>query len=256
MGTWISHLRIAEKTLAHLSDVEPTAFIFGSLAPDSGIPNDDGSAYDPPKEVTHFIRNGNNEYFVCDLHFYRQYLLPVDHAQDPFVYSFLLGYFFHLICDRLWAERIGSASREAYQDLFTTHPEAEAWNLIKEDWYGLDHLFLRQHPEFNTWQVYLNSLIPQIPLPFLSQANYASQVEYIRGYYANPPLDRPLERSYPYMNEPTMTRFVDESAASLLKIKRLLLACPPPEALESATKLLPSIDTTPFPLPLGDSPLI
>ena len=252
MGTWISHLRIAEKTLAHLGDVEPAAFFFGSLAPDSGVPNDDWSAYDPPKEVTHFIRNGENEYFVCDLHFYRQYLQPVDHAQDPFTYSFSLGYFFHLICDRLWAERIGSSSRTAYPDLFSSHSETEAWNLIKKDWYDLDHLFLQQRPSFEAWQVYFNSPIPQIPFPFLVQANYESQVNYIREFYANPPQESSLVRPYPYLNEASMLRFIEDSASSLLKIKRLLLACPPPEGLDSATQLLPSTDTLPLPLPLGD----
>ena len=55
MGTWISHLRIAEQLLTAMPQLDEVAFIYGNLAPDSGLPNADWSAFDPPKEVTHFL---------------------------------------------------------------------------------------------------------------------------------------------------------------------------------------------------------
>ena len=252
MGTWISHLRIADKLLDRLTEVDSTAFIFGSLAPDSGVPNDDWSEYDPPKQITHFLVNGPGENNIHDLDFFRQYLQNCDRKAEPEIYSFRLGYFFHLVCDRLWAERIGTTSRESYPDLFASHSEADAWNLIKKDWYDLDHLYLQRHPDFNPWQIYLTAPIPQISLPYLDQAAYESQVAYIRGFYTDPANQNGLERPYPYMNETTMETFVTGSANSLLKIRRLMLACPPPEGLDSAVRLLPSTDTAPLQPPLGD----
>jgi hypothetical protein len=47
VGTWISHLRIAETLLAHLPDLDEVAFAYGNLAPDSGIPNTDWSWFGP-----------------------------------------------------------------------------------------------------------------------------------------------------------------------------------------------------------------
>ena len=67
MGTWIAHLRVAENLLPHLGSVDEVAFAYGSLAPDSGLPNADWSAFDPPKEVTHFLRPGEDEGRIKEL---------------------------------------------------------------------------------------------------------------------------------------------------------------------------------------------
>ena len=56
MASWIIHLRIADELLRHLGPVDETAFIFGNLAPDSGVPNEDWSAFYPPTSVSHFKR--------------------------------------------------------------------------------------------------------------------------------------------------------------------------------------------------------
>jgi hypothetical protein len=252
MGSWISHLRIAEILVNHLHDLDQVAFTFGNLAPDSGIPNADWTSFNPPKEISHFIPAGCSENNVHDLVFYRQYVEPLDRFQDIFTYSFLLGYFFHLVCDRLWSEKIGKTSREAYPDLFNTLTELEAWDKIKEDWYALDQRYLRDHPNCLTWQLFSISVIPQIPLPFIEQSSFEHQVRYIREFYSNPSPHWNLDRPYPYLNEVTMQRYVDESASSLLKIKRLLSACPPPDRLDSATMLLTSFETASFSIPLGD----
>jgi hypothetical protein len=74
MGTWISHLRIAEKLLQFFPALDEVTFTFGNLSPDSGVPNADWTGFDPPKEVTHFLRKGGGEDDIHDLVFYRQYL--------------------------------------------------------------------------------------------------------------------------------------------------------------------------------------
>ncbi len=67
MGTWICHLRIAEKLLPHFPELDKTTFAFGNLAPDSGIPNETWTEFDPPKEVTHFLQKGEGEDMIRDL---------------------------------------------------------------------------------------------------------------------------------------------------------------------------------------------
>jgi len=254
MGSWISHLRIAENLLGRLSGLDEVGFTFGCLAPDSGKPNADWTVFDPPKEVSHFLSGGEGENSVQDLRFYRQYLLPYDRRQDPAVYSFLVGYFVHLVSDRLWSAKVGKASRQYYADLFNGRAEFAAWDIIKEDWYGLDHLYVRAHPDCLFWRVFLVQPIPASALPFVPQDSFERQMQHIREYYSQPSPDLVLDRRFPYLNEATMARYVDETSASLVKIMRLLAACPPPEGLDSATLLLTSGETAPFAAPLGDLP--
>lgn len=130
MGTWIAHLRIAENLLLHLPGLDEVAFVYGSLAPDSGVPNADWTVFDPPKEVTHFHERGQGEVAVRDLVFYQRYLSPIDPADDLEVYSFRMGYFFHLIADALWAKKIVKTTRNAFGSEIQAD-RAQAWERIK-----------------------------------------------------------------------------------------------------------------------------
>jgi len=118
MGTWITHLRIAENLLKHIPKLDEITFTFGNLSPDSGIPNADWTVFDPPKEVTHFLHRGEEEDSIHDLVYYQQYLSDVKPEDDIQLYSFRLGYFFHLICDVLWAKRIIAATQQQFRDIF------------------------------------------------------------------------------------------------------------------------------------------
>jgi hypothetical protein len=252
MGTWISHLRIAENLFSSIPNLDETAFTFGNLAPDSGLPNADWTEFDPPKAVSHFITEGKSEKNISDLVFYRSHLLPLDRRQDPVRFSFLIGYFFHLVSDRLWTERVDSSFRTVHQVLFETHSETEAINIIKDDMYGLDQRYVRDHPENLFWRVFLQAPIPQVNLEFVRQEAFEHQVNFIRDFYAHPSSDWVLDRPYPYINEAAMTKYVNETSASLSKIARLLSAMPPPEALNSAVTLLTSDETSVFQAPIND----
>lgn len=252
MGSWISHLRIAENVLSQINWLDETAFTFGNLAPDSGLPNADWTQFDPPKEVSHFLPSGAGEGAAQDLVFYREYVSPVDRSQNPVLASFLIGYFAHLVSDHLWAERIGKASREAFAPLFEANPEVKAWDMIKEDWYALDQRYVRDHTDCLFWRVFLQAPIPQSPLPFVRQDAFEHQMAYIRDFYSHPTEGWVLDRPYPYLSETSMQRFVDETSTALVRILRLLATLPAPEGLTSATSLLTSAETAPFTPPLGD----
>jgi hypothetical protein len=94
--------------------------------------------------------------------FFRNHVKPVDRSQSNELYSFLLGYFTHLISDRLWAEKIGKASRQAYASLFESGSEVKAWDTIKEDWYALDQRYVRDFPDCLFWKVFLTAPIPAL----------------------------------------------------------------------------------------------
>ena len=252
MGTWISHLRIAEELLRGITNLDEVGFTFGSLAPDSGLPNEDWSEFNPPKSVTHYLPEGSGEHGTRDLLFFRKFVggyPPV----SRFDFGFKLDYFIHLVCDHLAAERFGQSSREYYDKLFQEKSASEAWDLIKADWYGLDHLYLREHPQSLFWKVFLPARIPLNPIPFIPQSAFVHQMKYIKEYYSLPDENRVLDRRYPYMNEKTMSRYIQDSVNSCFKILGSLRDKDPDSKFTSAVELLSTKERAPLPPPLGDS---
>jgi hypothetical protein len=252
VATWIGHLRVAENLLSKIPYLDQVAFTFGNLAPDSGIPNADWTQFDPPKEVTHFLRNGEGENEVHDLEFYHLHLASLAPDGDPARYAFILGYFFHLLCDRLWAQRIWVPSRHAYASLVSEHGEHQAVEMIKTDWYGLDLRYVRDHPESNFWRVFRSAPNPPQYLPFVSEVALAQQFDYIRRFYGEPDSTWILDRAYPYLNEVTMARWVADVTVSLLKIYSRLDELALLDGTPSALALLNESEIAPYSQPLGD----
>lgn len=251
MGTWISHLRITEKLLDHFPEVDETTFTFGNLSPDSGIPNADWTEFDPPKEVTHFLRRGEEEHAIHDLDYYQQYLADVKPADDIHLYSFRLGYFFHLICDIMWAKRIGAATRQQFKGLFQKD-RRKAVSLVKDDWYGLDQLYVRAHPESNFWRVIMANPNPPSYLPFVKDEALHQQYGHIRRYYSEQEDQWFLSIPYQYLNEATMSRIVNDSIEAVLLIHGRLQAEGNRDGLPSSVSLLPEYLTAPYGEPLGN----
>lgn len=251
MGTWISHLRIAENLLAQLPHLDEIGFTFGNLAPDSGLPNADWSEFDPPKTVSHFLVEGSAESGTRDLLFYREYLAGIKPV-DAFRYSFLLGYFVHLVSDHLAAERFGQSITVYYATLFQDNSASEAWDIVKTDGYGLDQCYVRDNRESLFWRVFLPTPIPQSPIPFIPQAAFVHQMSYIKEFYSNPDSTWKLDRPFPYLNENTMTRFVNDTTSSLLKILDRIKHGTLKDHMLSAVELLDPAEREPYPPPLGD----
>ncbi len=251
MGTWICHLRIAEALLPDFPQLDPIAFSFGNLAPDSGIPNADWSSFDPPKEVTHFLRSGEGEGRIRDLTFYYTYVVPAQHDSDVACVSFLLGYFSHLLCDNLWSHRIGRACKQAYAHHF--HQDTQAtWTKLKRDWYDLDHRYVRDHPASLFWRVYVPAPNPPMYVPLVPTAALHQQLDYIRTFYSQSAASRHLDRPYPYLNEQTMTRFVTETVGDIRFILGHTHQLPSLEDATTALSLLDPARLAPYAMPLGD----
>jgi hypothetical protein len=251
MGTWISHLRIAEKLIEHFPQLDEVTFTFGNLSPDSGIPNADWTEFDPPKEVTHFLQRGEGEHAIHDLVYYQQYLANIQPEDDIKLYSFRLGYFFHLICDIMWARRIGATTKREFKQLFDEKPK-EAVGIIKDDWYGLDQLYVRDHPESSFWTVIMANPNPPSYLPFVKNEALHQQYEHIRKYYSEQADQWFLALPYQYLNEQTMTRMVNDSIEAVLFVHEKVKGAETFDGLRSSVQVLPEALTTPYQSPLGN----
>jgi hypothetical protein len=251
MGTWISHLRIAENLVQHFPGVDEVTFTFGNLSPDSGIPNADWTEFDPPKEITHFLQKGDGEHAIHDLLYYRQYLASINLEDDIPRYSFRLGYFFHLVCDIIWAKRVWAATQQQFKPLFEADPN-KAVSLVKDDWYGLDQLYVRDHPEHIFWRVIMANPFPPSYLPFVKDKALHQQYDHIRKFYSEQQDRWFLSIPYQYLNESTMTRVVHDSLEAVLIVHETLKERKSLDGLESSVSLLPQSLTAPYEEPLGN----
>ena len=251
MGTWISHLRIAENLLPHFPEVDEVTFTFGNLSPDSGIPNADWTEFDPPKEITHFLQKGDGEHAIHDLVYYRQYLANINLEEDIPRYSFRLGYFFHLVCDVVWAKRVWAATQHQFRRLFEADPN-KAVSLVKDDWYGLDQLYVRAHPEHIFWRVIMSNPSPPSYLPFVKDKALHQQYDHIRKFYSEQEDQWFLFIPYQYLKETTMTRLVNDSIEAVLIVHEKVKDRESLNGLESSVSLLPQSLITPYEEPLGN----
>lgn len=254
MGTWISHLRIAENLLHHFPKIDEVTFTFGNLSPDSGVPNADWTDFDPPKGVTHFLRKGEGEDAIHDLVYYQQYLATIKPEEDIQRYSFRLGYFFHLICDILWAKRVWEATQEQFKPLFDADFK-NAVSLVKGDWYGLDQLYVRDHPEHIFWRVIMANPYPPSYLPFVKIEALHHQYDHICKFYSEPEDEWFLSIPYQYLSETTMTRIVNESIEAVLIIYEEVKGMKNLDGLVSSIRLLPESLLIPYKEPLGNQPI-
>lgn len=252
MATWICHLRVAEKIASELPGLDQAAFYAGSLAPDSGIPNDTWTEFTPPKEVTHFLEKGDGNEAIHDLAFYHAYLKKQPGRLFDADTSFLWGYYFHLLTDILWVDLIWTPTRLLCADLIAEIGKLAVVDRVKSDWYGLDHRFLRDHPGWEPWQQILSLELTGIPINHIPPSAVATQLDLIRSYYTDPEPDRVLERPFPYLNEATMQRAVMDCAAACLKLYGRLQSGVELDGAVSATTWLPAAERQAYSAPLGD----
>ncbi|HLO15764.1 MAG TPA: hypothetical protein VK206_13105 [Anaerolineales bacterium] len=201
--------------------------------------------------MTHFLQKGEEEHAIHDLVYYKQYLATIQPTDDIKLYSFRLGYFFHLICDIMWARRIGATTKHQFKELFDKDPK-EAIEAVKGDWYGLDQLYVRDHPDHIFWHVIMPSADPPAYLPFIKNEALHHQYAHIRKFYSEPEDQWFLSIPYHYLNETTMTRVVYDSIEAVLLVHEKLQKIKNLDVLKSSISLLPESLLTPYKEPLGN----
>ena len=98
MANWITHTRIADILINKGLDIDIKGFCIGNIAPDCNVENEDWTAYIPSTEVTHFMRKSKNKTTSDYEGFFKQFIKDKTFESKE-EYSFLLGYYSHLITD-------------------------------------------------------------------------------------------------------------------------------------------------------------
>lgn len=243
MASWIVHLRIADKLLDHILGLDPAQFAIGNVAPDSGRPDENWENFDPPVEATHFqpSDSAGKIKVIEDLRFFREQMKDqVSLAEEPKRFSFLLGYFFHLVTDNLWSERIARPTHERYRQEF----ERDAgfiWE-VKKDWYGLDFTYVRTHPNSLFWTTFLNARYEQEFLEYFPPGAISEKLAYIREFYqrTDPEVKSSLRlENNIYLNEAEMALFVDGAFRDLLRVYQAVwVRGEPTEGMRSAVEMI------------------
>lgn len=214
MASWMVHLRIADKLLDQIPDLSPVEFIVGNIAPDSGVPNEDWSRFTPDTKTSHF-KTGKRK--ADPAPFAAKYFTPAQQcAYTPRQYAFYLGYLVHLMTDVLWSDRIVTPTLEKFGKQDTPDRNEFIWK-AKEDWYDLDHKYLRDHPGCRAFRVYLGAVgFRNEFMEEFSLDAFDNRRQYITNFYLESHDN--LDREYPYLTEAEMDAFVEESAAEILKM--------------------------------------
>lgn len=209
MASWMVHLRVADALLDKLNGLEETEFVVGNIAPDSGVPTPDWSAYVPDKNTSHFKRpDETGKVEISPEAFADQYFTKkLRDGYNRKQYSFYLGYYIHLLTDVLWKQKVWYPAVNADRTAYEANPTEMIWKW-KRDWYDLDFLYLRDHPDFRAFQIYEQAVgFENDYLDIFAKDAFDDRRKYITGFYREKRED--LNREYPYLNEKQMDKFVE-----------------------------------------------
>lgn len=216
MASWMVHLRIADRLLEIVKDLEPTEFVVGNIAPDSGVPNEDWSVFTPSTNVSHFRKTdkfGKKE-IVLECYVDRYFSEKQRANYDAKQYSFYLGYYVHLVTDMLWKTKIFEGSVEKDKGAYEKDPTETVWKW-KKDWYDLDFLYLRDYPEFRAFKIYEQAAgFKNKYMEIFSEDAFDNRRVYITGFYHEKREN--LDRKYPWLNKEEMDDFVETAVENII----------------------------------------
>ena len=221
MASWMVHLRVADKILDRIESLDKSAFVLGNIAPDSGVPNEDWSSFDPPGNVTHFRTRPEEKTFIDIDKYVREFF--TDEKIKNYTnreYSFFLGYYTHLLTDIEWIKMVHS------EGVSEENAKKENMSYIdfvwknKKDWYDLDFLYLEEHPQFRAFHIYEDAEdIKNVFMDAFSEDAFENRREYICGYYRSDN-HGDLHRNYQYLTKERSDRFVEETVEIIMNIIR------------------------------------
>jgi hypothetical protein len=219
MASWIAHLRVAETLLGKIPGLPEASFAVGNIAPDSGIPDEKWEKFTPPPEVTHFQNLASKRRDLADLEFFRRYLLPLRGVSiSPSQFAFRMGYFCHLVTDNLWSQEVGRPTKTRFASDFAADANF-IWK-VKEDWYGLDFVYVRDFPKCLFWRVFLTCQAGESDLDFLPVEALRQRITYIQEFYQkqDAEVQAAYQRPYIYLSANEMDRFIETAAGLFTEI--------------------------------------
>lgn len=218
MASWMIHLRVAQGIYEKLSLEHKTEFVMGNIAPDSGVPTADGTGFVPDAEVSHFravdengIKDVHDDLFVA-----RYFIKERRENYNEREYAFYLGYWAHLLTDKLWASKIVYGAKEKYFDLFE-QDNTDFWKKIKRDWYDLDFLYLKKHPKFEAFWIYEGiKEFKNSYLDFFAEDAFVQRKRFIMKFY-HEGVEQVEERET-YISPEELDAFVEYAVEKIIEL--------------------------------------
>ena len=208
MPTWVTHMMIADKVLEELPQLDKHGFYVGNIAPDCNIQNEDWTAYTPSREKTHWMQSGRKAVSDADA-FCEEYIINRrEEISEGEEYSFLLGYYAHLITDAAFTRMIREEKRvaevwarirakeELVQNLIQLETQSretlpETWDTVKRliskeqrmrELESLEAEYLQEHPKSG----YRTDIMPLKEFPdyidYLPHGSIAFKIPYLGSY--------------------------------------------------------------------------
>ncbi len=231
MATWITHLMIADRVLEHLPTLDRRSFCVGNIAPDCNVENEDWTSFTPSREVTHWMQGERKKASDCDA-FCQEYILNRKQTiASNEEYSFLLGYYAHLLTDAAFQEMIRNENRvKAVWERIKSNQHLrqagtgmdESWDSVKKlisksnrmkEIYTIEAEYLKEHPNSG----YLSEILPLKEFPdyidYLPQGSIVRKIG-VMGYF--PKTDDTVD--FITMSRREYAEFVDQTVQLVLEM--------------------------------------
>lgn len=215
LATWLTHLRIAGKVKERIPEIDLSYLMMGSIAPDSGEPDETDRNYDPPKEITHFAVRKEEDKCKIDLDaFYEKYLAPSKiFTRSDNTRSFLWGYYFHLITDCLWVEKYLFPNKKIYDA--KNHEDKDFISIMREEIYALDFLYLQEKgtgiiesfKDIKPDLIFFNEFKPS----YIYECQQKIVEYYEKDQYT-------LDRDYEFYNLDRIEEFINEATQKCIEV--------------------------------------
>lgn len=179
MATWVTHLIIAGNVIKQCNELDKRGFCVGNIAPDCNIENEDWTCFTPSREVTHWMSKERKVASDCDT-FCNEYILKrKSEIKSQEQYSFLLGYYVHLIVDAAfqWYIRDDNRVKDTWRRInanenlrIRSKGYFEDWDSVKKliskkermhEIYSMEAEYLRNNPTSG----YLTEILPLKEFP-------------------------------------------------------------------------------------------
>lgn len=231
MATWVTHLMIADRVLEQFGPLDRRGFCVGNIAPDCNIENEDWTQFVPPRAVTHWMSSNRKKASDCET-FYTEYIdkKRMDIKSDE-QYSFLLGYYAHLIADAEFQRFVRDEKRVAETWMRIKKQPAlaeksagmiENWDSVKllishsdrmKDMYAIEAEYLKQRPDSGYFTEILGlSSFPDY-IDYLPQGSIVRKIKTM-GYI---PSSETGEYAYIAMSKEEYDHYLDRSTALIIK---------------------------------------
>jgi hypothetical protein len=146
MATWVTHLMIADSVMKQCHDLDRRGFCVGNIAPDCNVENEDWTCFTPPREVTHWMSAERKVASDCDS-FCNEYILKrKSEIRTQEQYSFLLGYYAHLITDAAfqWYIRDDKRVKDTWRRINADENLRARAKGYSEDWDSVKKFILKK----------------------------------------------------------------------------------------------------------------